>query len=278
MKVLDALKASFTDPMIIWAKIADFLPNLFAAILLLVAGHFLGRLVGGIVSRLLNKLGLDRLSEKAGLDAAAQGIGLDTSSSHVLGKIVYWLIFLTFIISAADTLGLERVSSTIDNFVLYLPKVVGAFLVAIIGLFVAGFVRTTIETALSSMNLGYERVVANVVHGVIVIVVISLAIGQLEIETDLLNQVVVLVLFAGAAAVSLSLGLGTRDVAGSVIAGVYVRELYQPGDVIRVGDVEGVVAEVGSTSILIEQGEGKCVTVPNRKLLDEQVEILKRAD
>jgi len=277
MDILEALKASLTDPMIIWAEIAAFLPNLLGAITLLVVGHFLGKLVGGIVTRLLNKLGLDQLSQKAGLDLTTKGAGFDATPSKILGNIIYWLLFLTFLISAADTLGLERVSATIDNFVLYLPKVVGALLVAIIGLFVAGFVRTTIETALASMNLGYERAVASVVHGVIVIVVISLAIGQLEIETDLLNEVVVLVLFAGAAAISLSLGLGTRDVAGSVIAGAYVRELYQPGDIIRIGTVEGTVLEVGSTSIIIEQAEGNSIAVPNRKVLDEQVEILKRA-
>lgn len=277
MSILEALRSSLTDPMIIWGKIAGIIPNLFAAILLLIAGHFLGKLFAKITSKLLAKLGLDKISETAGISDATKNVGFDATPSLILGKIVYWLFFLTFLISAADTLGLERVSSTIDNFVLYLPKVVGAFLVAIIGLFIAGFVRTAIETALSSMNLGYEKVIGNVIYGVIVIVVISLSVGQLEIETDLLNEVVVIFLFSGAAAIALSLGLGTRDVAGSVVAGVYVRELYQTGDTIRVGNVEGAVVEVGSTSVLIENTEGKYTSIPNRKMLEEQVEILSRA-
>jgi len=276
MEMLEGLKQSFTDPMIIWGKVVGVLPNLFAAIVLLLVGHFLGKLISKVVEKLLHKVGLDKLSDTAGL-SSTNNVGFDTTPSKILGKIIYWLLFLMFVISAADTLGLERVSETIDNFVLYLPKVVGAFLVAIIGLFVAGFVRTAVETTLGSMNLGYERVIANVVHGVIVIVVISLAIGQLEIETQLLNQVVVIVLFSGAAAIAISLGLGTRDVAGSVVAGVYVRERYQPGDQVRIGDVEGTVVEVGSTSVLIEQADGKAIAVPNRQMLDEQVEIVKRA-
>lgn len=277
MSILEALKSTLTDPMIIWGEIAGVLPNIFAALLLLIVGHFLGKLIGNVTCKLLRKLGIDKLSETAGINGATQNVGFDATPSKILSKIVYWLLFLTFIISAADTLGLERVSATVDNFVLYLPKVVGAFLVAIIGLFVAGFVRTAVETALSSMNLGYERIVANAIYGVIVIVVISLAIGQLEIETDLLNEVVVIFLFSGAAAIALSLGLGTRDVAGSVVAGVYVRELFQSGDQIRVGDIEGVVQEVGSTSVLIECEDGKCISIPNKRLLDEQVEIIQRA-
>ena len=274
MSILEAIRASFTDPMIIWGKFAATLPNLIAALFLLIVGHFLAKLLGQITARLLKKLNLDKLSESTGLGNVSEKTGFDATPSTILGKIVYWLVFLTFLISAADTLGLERVSSTIDNFVLYLPKVVGAFLVGIIGLFVAGLIRTAVETSLSSMNLGYEKVIGGIIYTIIVIVVVSLAIGQLEIETALLNQVVTIFLFAGAGAVALAMGLGTRDVAGSVVAGVYVREMFQPGHLIKIDDLEGVVIEVGSTSLLLETGEQKQVTIPNRQILDARVEIL----
>jgi small-conductance mechanosensitive channel len=274
MGVLDALRQSFADPMLIWGKVAGILPNLFAAILLLIVGHFLGKLLASIVARLLAKVGLDKVSEKAGLGDGVAGAGFNMTPSHILGKIIYWLIFLTFIISAADTMGLERVSSTIDNFVLYLPKVIGAFVVVIIGLFVAGLVRTGIETALGGMNLGYEKAVGSIIYAIIVIIVISLGINQLEIETELLNQVVVIFLMAGAGAVALALGLGTRDVAGNVVAGVYARELYEPDDILKVGDVTGTVISVTSTSLVLQTEDGKKITIPNRRLLEEQVEIL----
>ncbi|MGH1487679.1 MAG: mechanosensitive ion channel family protein [Cellvibrionaceae bacterium] len=274
MGVLDALRQSFADPMIIWGKVAGILPNLFAAILLLIVGHFLGKLLASIVAKLLAKVGLDKLSEKAGLGDSVAGAGFNMTPSNILGKIIYWLIFLTFIISAADTMGLDRVSSTIDNFVLYLPKVIGAFVVVIVGLFVAGLVRTGIETALGGMNLGYEKAVGSIIYAIIVIIVISLGINQLEIETDLLNQVVVIFLMAGAGAVALALGLGTRDVAGNVVAGVYARELYEPDDVLKIGDVTGTVISVTSTSVVLQTEDGKKITIPNRRLLEEQVEIL----
>ena len=274
MSILDALKQSFTDPVVIWGKVAGILPNLIAAILLLIIGHFLGKVLGGVVSKLLKKIGLDKLGEKAGLGDAIKGANINLSPSAILAKIIYWLIFLTFIISAADTLGLERVSSTIDNFVLYLPKVIGAFIVVIIGLFVAGLVRTAIETALGGMNLGYEKAVAGIIYAIIVIIVISLGINQLEIETELLNQVVVIFLMAGGGAVALALGLGTRDVAGNVVAGVYVRELCELGNKIKVNDLSGEVVAVTSTSLILAVEGGKRVTIPNRWLLDEKVEIL----
>lgn len=273
MGFFDALKQSFMDPMLFWGKFASFLPSLFAAIVLLVIGHFLGKLLAYIITKLLTKVGLDKLTEKAGLGDAVAGTGFVASPSQIFGKIVYWLIFLTFIISAADTLGLDRVSSTIDDFVLYLPKVIGALLVVIVGMFAATLVRTGVEAALASVNLGYERAVGGLIYAIIVIVVISLAIGQLEIETALLNQVISIVLLAAAGAVALALGLGTRDVAGNIVAGVYARDLYQPGATIRFGDVSGTILEVGSTNVVIRVSPDKTITVPNRRLLEERVEV-----
>ena len=273
MSILDALKQSFADPFVIWGKVAGVFPNLIAAIAMLLIGHFLGKGLSSLIAKLMQRVGLDKLGEKAGLDSL-QGSNLNLTPSAILAKIIYWLIFLTFIISAADTLGLERVSSTIDNFVLYLPKVIGAFIVVIIGLFVAGLVRTGIETALGGMNLGYEKAVGSIIYAIIVIIVISLGINQLEIETDLLNQVVVIFLTAGAGAVALSLGLGTRDVAGNVVAGAYLREICDSGDKIKVGDLTGTVEAITSTSLILIQDDGKKVTVPNRLLLEEKVEIL----
>lgn len=273
MEFLNALKQSFLDPSTFWAKFTSVLPNLLAALVLVVAGHFLGKLLAFFVSRLLERVGLDKLSESAGLGDAAAQTGFDTRPSALLGKIIYWLILMIFIISAADTLGLSTVSETINNFVLYLPKVIAAFLVIIVGLFVAQLLRSGVEAALGSINLGYERVVGNLIYAIVVVVVVSLGIGQLEIETDLLNQVVSIILLAAAASVALALGLGTRDVAGNIVAGVYARDLYQPGSMVRFGDVSGRIIEVGATSVVIEVSADKTVTVPNRRLLEEQVEI-----
>lgn len=273
MEFFEAFKQSFLDPMVFWEKIAAVLPSLLAAIVLLVIGHFLGKLLATLVSKLLAKVGLDKMGERAGLGGAVGGSGIVATPSVIFGKIIYWLIFLTFIISAADSVGLDRVSSTIDEFVLYLPKVIGALLVAIVGLFVASLVRTGVEAALGSINLGYEGAVGGLVYGIIVVVVLSLAVGQLEIETTLLNQVISILVLAAAAAVALALGLGTRDVAGNIVAGVYARDIYQPGATIRFGEVSGTIVEVGSTNVVIRVSPDKTLTVPNRDLLEKQVEI-----
>ncbi len=60
-----------------------------------------------------------------------------------------------------------------------------------------------------------------------IIISISVAISQLEVKTDLLNHVIVIVLITVGLAVALAMGLGSREIAGQILAGIYVRELYR---------------------------------------------------
>ena len=275
--MIEEAKETVLSPMMgLWTKVAEFAPNIVAALLLLIIGYFIAKLIGAVVRKLLEKVGLDKLTESSGIANAVQSTGLEASASAIFGKIVYWLIFLTFLISAADTLGLPRVSATIDDFVLYLPKLIGALLVVIIGLFAAHLVRTAVETAATGMNLEYGRALGTLIHTIMVVVIISLAIGQLEIETALLNQVVSIVLFAIAAAVALSLGMGTRGISSNIVAGLYARDLFQPGDKIVVGDVTGTVAEVSTTNTVLELEDGTSYSVPNQDLIAQQVKTTER--
>ena len=276
--MIDDVQETVLRPMVgLWARIVEFIPNIAAAVFLLIVGYIVAKLIGAVIAKVLEKVGLDRITESAGITNAVQSTGIQSTASQIFGKIVYWLIFLTFMISAADTLGLPRVSSTIDDFVLYLPKLLGALLVVIIGLFAAHLVRTAIETATAGMNLEYGKALGTLVHTVMLIVIASLAIGQLEIETALLNQVVSIALFAVAAAVALSLGLGTRNVSSNIIAGLYARDLFQPGDKVEVGEIHGVVIEVSTTNTVVELDDGSTYSIPNQALLEERVRTTDRS-
>ncbi len=275
--MIDEVQQTLWQPMVsLWTKVAEFLPNLAGALLLLVVGYLVAKGIGVAIRKLLEKLGLDKLTESSGVASAVQSTGLDASASAIIGKIAYWLIFLLFMIAAADSLGLPRVSDTINGFVQYLPKLIGALLVVIIGLFAAHVVRTAVETASASMQLDYGKPLGTLIYMLIVIVVVSLAIGQLEIETDLLNQVVSIILFAIGAAVALSLGMGTRATAGNIIAGLYARDLFPPGDKITVGDISGRVIEVSTTNTLIELDDGTTYTLPNSVLVESKVHTTDR--
>jgi small-conductance mechanosensitive channel len=272
MDQITALQKAIATPMnTLYTKLMSFLPNLAGAIFMLVAGYFIAKIISVIISKLLDKIGINKLSKTAGITGALDRSGVKTTPAKMIGVIVFWIIMLTFIISAADALGLERVSATIDDFVLYLPKVIGAALVLLIGLLVAHFVRTGVRSAAEGMHLSYAKPLGSAIYGVMVVISVTLAIGQLDIETDLLNQVVSILIFAAAAGLALSLGLGTRDISSNIIAGVYARDIFAPNSKVSVKDIEGTIVEVGSTKTKIRINDTSVVTVSNREMLEQQV-------
>ena len=70
---------------------------------------------------------------------------------------------------------------------------------------------------------------------------------------------------------SLAMGLGSREIAGQILAGIYVRELYQVGQQVRVGEVEGQIEEIGTVKTTVLTDDGDLVSLSNRILLEQQV-------
>jgi small-conductance mechanosensitive channel len=98
----------------LWTKIANFIPNLFGALVVVLLGFVVAKLLDTLLSKLLAKLGLDRLMGGTGLTKILGRIGHPGADLDLIGKIVYWFVLLIFLVSAAQSLGLERVSATLD--------------------------------------------------------------------------------------------------------------------------------------------------------------------
>ncbi len=268
----DVWSQSFVAAMTtLWSKVASFVPDLIAALFIILLGFVIAKVVDAVLSKGLAKIGLDRLMGGAGVNKMLARIGITSSVSSIIGKVAYWFVVLTFLVSAAESLGLARVSSTLDVFTLYLPKVFGAALILLAGLLLSHLVNGVVRGAAESMGVDYASGLGRFVQGLLVIITVSLAIGQLQIETALLNMVIAIVLITFGTAAALALGLGSRQTVSQIIAGVYVRELYEVGDYIRIGDVEGSIEEIGTVKTSILTDDGQLVSVANSLLTTENV-------
>lgn len=255
----------------LWTKIANFIPNLFGALVVVLLGFVVAKLLDALLSKLLAKLGLDRLMGGTGLTKIIGRAGVKVPISTVIGKIVYWFVLLIFLVSAAESLGLQRVSATLDMLALYLPKVFGAALVLLVGVLLAQLVNGLVRGAAEGVGVDYAAGLGRIAQGLVIIISISVAISQLEVKTDLLNHVIVIGLITVGLAVALALGLGSREIAGQIIAGIYVRELFQVGQYVQIGEVEGQIEEIGTVKTTLLTDEGELVSFSNRVLLDQRV-------
>lgn len=255
----------------LWTKVANFIPNLFGALVVVLLGFVVAKLLDALLSKLLAKLGLDRLMGGTGLTKIIGRAGVRVPISTLIGKIVYWFVLLIFLVSAAESLGLQRVSATLDMLALYLPKVFGAALVLLVGVLLAQLVNGLVRGAAEGVGVDYSAGLGRIAQGLVIIISISVAISQLEVKTDLLNHVIVIGLLTVGLAVALALGLGSREIAGQIIAGIYVRELFQVGQLVQIGEVEGQIEEIGTVKTILLTDDGELVSFSNRILLDQRV-------
>ena len=136
---------------LVWAKILTFLPKFVGALLIVALGYALAIVAQKALTAILRKIGLDRLVSKLKADRFLERIGSSLTASVLIGKVVFWAIFLIALMAAAETMGLRQASESIDVLVQFLPKVIAAILLLLFGMFVAGFLRKTVTKAAAGM-------------------------------------------------------------------------------------------------------------------------------
>src|ERR1700682_5394655 len=222
-----------------WSRLAEYLPTLLGAVVLLVVGYLAAKLLGFLVRKGSKRLGIDRASRFAGVSALLPSTGAEQTVSGLLGLLAFWLVMLAFVISAANLLGLAGVAAAVNLLLTFLPRAIGALFVVLMGVLLARLAQRSIRSAGIVLHFEYAHALAGVIYAILLVVTASLAIGQLGVATDLLNYLVAILFLTVGISVALAIGIGARDVAGQVIAGMYARELYPPGTTIGGGGGRG---------------------------------------
>jgi len=260
-----------------WTKIASFLPNLIATIIVVAIGFYISKLVTKWIAKIIEKVGFDKLCDKLSMSKALKAVGITSSPSEIVGMVLHVFFTLIILVAAADMLGLDRFSTILDEFVLYLPKLFGALVITIIGLFIAGAGKTQVEKSLDNMGVEYSNAAGRVLQMLVLFITFSLVIGQLELETALLNTIFTVLIASLGIAMALALGLGTKNIANSVVSGIYAREQLSPGDEINFNDFVGNVVTVSTVNTLIENKDGEQLSIPNQDLLTQKFTMIKHA-
>jgi hypothetical protein len=194
-----------------WGQIALFLPKLLAALVLLLLGFLLARLLRAGVRRGLEAMGFGRMAEKSGLEAMVRQGGVDLSLAGIIAGTVYWLVLLVVAVSAANSLGLESVAGLANKVILYLPNVVVAILVLVFGTLFARVVNRLVFAWLNGAKFPGALGVSTGMEYAVQIFALFLALEQLDIGTTLLTVAFAIVFGGLVFALALAFGLGGRD-------------------------------------------------------------------
>jgi len=252
------------------ATTAAFLPSLLATLVILGVGWLVSRLVAAISERVLLQLGLDRAAARLGVSETLREAGVSVPPSHIVGRLVFWILMLTFLLSAVETLGLSAVTATIDRLITFLPNVIAAGLIFVLGLLLARLVRNLVSSGAAAAELDQAPRLGSLAEIVVALIVGVVALEQLGIETQMVVTVVTAVVGAVVVTVGVAFALGARPVIAHILAGHFLRQSLPSGGSVEVGGQRGVVERVGAVDTLVRDGE-HIWSIPNGRLIEEIV-------
>jgi small-conductance mechanosensitive channel len=266
-----ALVDSFTQA---WSQVILLAPKMVAMVAVLVVGYVLARWVGGLIAVVSETIGLQTAAERSGLAKSMHDVGIQRPVPAIVGGIVFWLLMCVFVMAAFNILGLESVSNAMGEVVNYIPRLLVATVVVVVGLLAATFLRGVVATSADRVGLSYAEYLAGGCYWVLSLLTFIAAFNQLGIQFALLEKLILIGSAGLSAGFALAFGLGGRDVMSGILSGYYVRQRLQAGDTVTVGTLEGTVREVGPVATVIETRQNGLVSrhsVPNAKMLQEAV-------
>ncbi len=261
----------------IFGDLVNWLPTLGAVLLLLIVGWAVARLLQAVLTRVLRRLRFDRLAERGGASRVLSDLGMDPSASLLTGRLVFWLVLLVFLLAAAENLGMRGVSDALEGLVAYLPRVLAAGLILLLGGLVARLVGNALSTSAGQAGIRGGLAFGQAIRYLILIFVVVLALGQLGVETTLLVATATALITSAALALALAFGWGSRDLARNIMAGLHVREEFAIGQDLEVEGYLGRLVAIGPIKSVIKTKSGQ-VSLPNALLIEKAVIILSEGE
>jgi hypothetical protein len=241
---------------------------------LLILGLGLGLAL--IVDRVSRKL----ISKAAAL-MASRGHALGEESSERLGSAVsrtlFWIVLILAVMASTETLGLPVVTAWLSGVASFLPRVAVAVVIIALGTLAGRATRLMVAGAASSAQLPAAARLGRLSQLAILIGTALIAIEQLGIEVSLLRTTLLIVLSTLLAGAALAFGLGSQHVVANILSAYYVQKLYQVGQTLRIDGVEGRIARITDTAVILEVEQGE-LAVPARRLTDRRSMLVLRAE
>ncbi|WP_119069761.1 mechanosensitive ion channel family protein [Rubrobacter indicoceani] len=253
------------------STLIQYVPRVLGALAIVVVGLLIAVLARRGATFMLRRFNFDELCRRVGITRLLGEDSRRTPTGFV-GQIVFYGVVVFAVLAALGPLGLDFLASTLNQVVLYAPKVVAAILILILGTSAAGLVSEMLGRWLTGAGVGSANGIKSFVRFAMIFLVAILAASVLEIDVTILIVVTIIGLGGVALTAALAIGLGLRGLSSNIAAGRYISEGIEEGDEIRIGELSGVVEEVGHAMTKLRDDNGRLHLVPNSHFLENVVE------
>ena len=210
-----AVQGSFYD---LWYTVAQYVPAILAAVVVFLIGWIVGVILYRVVVEVVRVLRIDDALKAAGMNDVAKQAGFSLDAGKFLGALVEWFVILVFLVAALDILGLTRVTIFLQTVVLlYLPQVIVAALILILGAIVAEVVKGLVVGSARAAGAHGANLAGSVAKWAIWGTAVLAALNQLGVATEFVQTLFTGIVVAASLAFGLAFGLGGKEAASRTI-------------------------------------------------------------
>ncbi|MEL6673117.1 MAG: hypothetical protein AAFR61_13030 [Bacteroidota bacterium] len=257
-------------------QVVEFIPNLVVAAFLILLGYILAKVFSGVVGRLLRRVGLDKLASKLNDTDFFKDSNFTIKPVVIIQKFIYWIIFLIFILSGTEVLGLPILTQQVSKLIAFIPDLLTAFFIMALGFYLANSVKTMVANACKSFGIPAWKFISGAVFFILFLVVVVTALDQIGIDTEVLTRNEYIILGGAIAGFAIAYGFAARNVLSSMLSSFYSRGNIELGQVLEIDGVKGKVVRHDNVTFTLDAGD-TLVVIPMRRLLEGQVIIHKQS-
>lgn len=220
---LETFANNTKEPFImLYNKTVELLPGIIIALVMLFLGLVLSRWISSGLRALLNKIRFDEHTAKIGINDFLTRFGFGKSPTYVICFVISWAVMLSFIMIAADCLGLTIIRQMLIKLLAFIPYLFVCIVILFAGLLFGRFVQSLVENSAKANGIKGGILFAKIINIVIVVFAVILALEQIKINFALFNYVILILLASLGLAFGLAFGLG-----GKAVVEEYLRDLLK---------------------------------------------------
>ena len=253
-------------------QILEYLPAILGAAVLLLLGWGVARLLRYVTAHIAERT-VARLARTRPMDTRVAQPRSYSAVPTIASRIVFWVVLLFFVLAASEVLELEVISGLLTAVTAYLPRLFAGLLILFIGLWFAEVTRAVLRRTSISAGIEQGDILGRLGQILVLLIVFSVAAGQVGIDNTLLTILIAILFGVVLGAIELAFAFGARTTIANMLAAQTISQTYNPGDTIRIGDIEGKILRITRTSLIIESHNGLTLIPAKRFSEQESVQI-----
>ncbi|MEL0650092.1 mechanosensitive ion channel domain-containing protein [Algibacter sp. TI.3.09] len=269
MNLVDSLKESLST---IWESIISVLPTVAGAIVGIIIGILIIKLVVNIIKKSLKFVKADKLDDKLNEIDLFGDKKIQFNVIDIVAKFVKWMLYIILVMIVTDLLNLTMISDGIKSVIGYLPRLITALAIFVIGLLFANFVKKSLQSFFESMELSGGKMISQAIFMLLLIFISITALNQAGVDTEIITSNITMILAAFLLAFALAVGLGAQKVVGDLFRTFYTRKIYEVGQIIEFNDIKGEIESIDGISVTLKTITGKIV-IPIKDIVESQVRV-----